>query len=114
MRLLPGDVVRAYETTGRIPIRMTWTTADARGGCAIEALAESRGMTTEDLRCALDTRYEAGFLTAWDADNPRSAEIQEAIAVEDTAHKLGYCDGVVCRREVERVFSSLIPVPNDE
>ncbi len=114
MRLLPGEVVAAYQHTGRIPIRMAWTTTDDRGGCAMDAVAQSMGLSTDEFRAKLDDRYEVGFLTAWDADNPGSAEIREFIEAEDTAHKLGYCDGVVCRREVERVFSSLIPIPNDE
>ena len=114
MRLLPGIIVAAYEATGRIPIRMAWTTKDERGGCAIDTLAEARGVTTEDLRAELDDQYEVGFLTAWDADNPRSFEIQEMVEDESAALKLGYCDGVVCRREVERMWSSaLIPVETD-
>ena len=78
MRLLPGEVVAAYEATGRIPIRLAWTTTDDRGGCAIDTLAESRGITTNSLRSELDNRYETGFLTAWDSDPLRSARRSSA------------------------------------
>lgn len=113
-RLLPDDVVNAYRRTGLIPIRLAWTTTDARGGCAIDTLAHARGCTVESIRGSLDKDYETGFLAAWDADNPHDPAMVEELKSKTEATKQGYCDAILCRRAVEKTFSSgLIPVHED-
>ncbi|MGD9725626.1 MAG: hypothetical protein AB7L09_03410 [Nitrospira sp.] len=111
VRMLPEEIVKAYSATGLIPIRMAWTTTDRRGGCALDALAKSRGCSVDTLRGLLDEHYEAGFLAAWDADDPNDPEIIEVLKSRATIVKRGYADGILCRRAVERAFDSgLVPV----
>jgi hypothetical protein len=106
-RILPDDIVEAYRATGVIPIRMSWITTDTRGGCAIDTLARHLSVRTDELRRTLDTRYEEGFLYAWDADNPIEQSLLDQIKTEDSKQlSLGYSDGIKCRTAVEEAFSS--------
>lgn len=114
-RILPDDVVAAYQATGAIPIRMAWITKDARGGCAIDTVARHLGVCTEDLRKTLDKRYEDGFLVAWDSDVPTAPELVEQVQEQDDeSFRRGYCDGLMCRQAVEKQFSSEIPAVEAE
>lgn len=114
-RILPDDIVEAYRATGVIPIRMSWITTDTRGGCAIDTLARYFSVQTDELRRTLDTRYEEGFLYAWDADDPADRSLLAQIKAEDSEKlNLGYSDGIACRKAVEEAFSSeVIPVVTD-
>lgn len=113
-RVLPEDVVSAYQSTGLIPIRLAWSTTDSRGGCAMEALAMARGVTLDSLRGDLPHRYEDGFLMAWDADCPDDRATFDLVRAEVAVVKRGFCDGLLCRRAVETAFSSgLIPINKD-
>ena len=115
-RMLAADVIDAYNSTGLIPIRLAWCSRNNRGGCAIDALAQHRGITTEDLRSQFPTRYEEGFLYAWDAEEPRRRAYTDKIKAEkDEMVTKGFCDGLRCRAAVEKTYSSaLIPVVTGE
>jgi hypothetical protein len=106
IRLLPEDVVNAYRKTGRIPIRLAWTSNDGRGACAIDVLAQAGDCSTDDVRASLDSNYETGFLAAWDADNPHAPELVAELKKKTDIVKRGYCDGLLCRQAVEKTFSS--------
>lgn len=106
-RVLPKDVVHAYRTTGLIPVRLVWTTKDERGGCAIDALAACRNVTTDEFRRTLEEGYEEGFLLAWDADDPQSRKITTKVNLETRVfYKRGYADGLLCRDAVEKAFTA--------
>ena len=112
-RLLPEVVVNAFRRTGKIPVRLAWTTKDARGCCAIDAVATALGVGTDAFRRTLDNSYETGFLAAWDADDPHAPDMVEAVKKQPEVVKDGYCDGILCRRAVEGAFSSALFVPTD-
>ena len=115
-RVLPDDLVRAYDDTGLIPIRLAWTTTDERGGCALDAMARWRGVTTQELRDSFSPRYEEGFLLAWDSDFPQSEEVVHKVRNEDDGILArGFCDGILCRSAVEKTFSAtgITAVSND-
>ena len=107
-RVCALDVVNAYKATGLIPIRMAWTSNDARGGCAIDALANCyHGVSGEEWAAEnLDSVYIKGFLDAWDAPEP-SAVLEEKNA---KPYLIGYWDAILCREAVEREFSSITEV----
>ena len=116
IRVLPDDVVNAYCETGLIPIRCAWNNEDIRGGCAIDTLAQVRGVTVQELRDSFTPRYEDGFLLAWDSDEPQSEAVVALVRTEeDEVFKRGYCDGILCRSAVERTFSAqgITAVSND-
>jgi hypothetical protein len=116
-RVLPDDVIKAYMSTGLIPIRCAWSYDNGRGGCAIDALARHRGVETNELLTRLPKRYQDGFLAAWDADDPQDSALIARIKGEEEDVKRGFCDGILCRRAVEKTFSSqlfLVPTDTDQ
>jgi hypothetical protein len=110
--MLPAEVVDAYNSTCLIPIRLAWNTRNDRGGCAIAAVAQHRGVSLDEVRNEFPTRYEEGFLYAWDAEEPRREFYIDKIKKEDDEMVTrGFCDGLLCRSAVESAYSSaLIPI----
>ena len=108
-RVSANDVVNAYKATGLIPIRKAWESPDARGGCAIDALARwatsLSGEAWADQN--LEPDYIRGFTDAWDADAP--AEILEQ-QENNKSYLIGYWDAILCRDAVENEFTSITEV----
>jgi len=100
----PSDVVNAYKKTGLIPVRKAWQTEDARGGCAIDAVARSLGATNGEAWASehLQENYIRGFVDAWDSDEPKI--LDETGNCKD--YLIGYWDAIICRDAVASEFSS--------
>lgn len=104
IRMNSSDVVNAYKKTGLIPIRKAWQTPDARGGCAIDAFARSRGEVNGEAWAFenLNEDYVRGFNDAWDADDPRILDERG----DCKEFLIGFWDAIICREAVEREFAS--------
>lgn len=115
-RMLPAEVVDAYNSTCLIPIRLAWNTKNDRGGCAIAAVAQHRGVSLDEVRSQFPIRYEEGFLYAWDDEEPRRKSCTDRIKAENDEMVIkGFCDGLRCRAAVERTYSSsIIPIVTGE
>jgi|APSaa5957512535_1039671.scaffolds.fasta_scaffold405855_1 hypothetical protein len=111
-RMMPKDVINAYNITGMVPIRLAWTTKNSRGACAIDALAQHRGITRAELCDQFPDGYEDGFICAWDTDESRRKYFINKIREEnDLMIMKGFCDGLRCRAAIENIYSSgLIPI----
>lgn len=106
-RIRPRDVVAAYEATGLIPIRKSWTSRDDRGGCAFDAVARHRTSFSghEMATQFYEDNYVQGFLDAWDADDPR--DLYEKIGEKDAPYCTGFNDAMDCAEAVVRAFESI-------
>jgi len=108
IRMNPSDVISAYKETGLIPVRKAWQTDDARGGCAIDAVARAHGAHNGEAWADehLDPNYIRGFVDAWDADDPK------IMGETDNCKEylIGFWDSIICRDAVEQEFTSGVDV----
>lgn len=105
-RVNAQHVVEAYKITGLIPIRQAWTTTDARGGCALDALA--RATTTmngeEYAKEYFEELYIKGFVDAWDHAAPMTLLDQDQ---KCNTYLAGFWDAMVARDMVTKEFESI-------
>lgn len=105
-RVNAQHVVDAYKITGLIPVRRAWSTTDARGGCAMDALARATTSLNghEYAQTYFEELYISGFVDAWDAEDPMDLLDQDQRC---NTYLTGFWDAVSARDMVTKEFESI-------